>query len=185
MNIILKIFSIYFRVLSRKCLQRANIHVYTQTVFHRNQSPSTNMWEITTVNTKKTLRRRRNTSGASAISHYFQRLNFLKMKEENTMWNIHLFFNHLELVTMCIKPFLSWRNDFIVPGNEIWPFHDLWMKRLLFKNKRVYWQIRCGTPSFSWIFWCKFCFIFVIRGAIWMLTFLFMWLVSLGINWQI
>ena len=39
MNIILKIFSIYFRVLFRKRLQRANIHVYTQTVFHRNQSP--------------------------------------------------------------------------------------------------------------------------------------------------
>ena len=28
-------------------------------------------------------------------------------------------------------------------------------------------------------------FIFVIRGAIKMLTFLFMWLVNLGINWQI
>ena len=100
MNIILKIFSIYFRVLFRKRLRRANIHVYTQTVFHRNQSPSTNMWKSTAVNTKKTLRRRRNKSGASAISHYFQRLNFLRMKEENTMWNIRLFFNHLELVTV-------------------------------------------------------------------------------------
>ena len=85
MTIILKIFSIYFRVLFRKPLQRANIHVHTQTVLHRNQSPSTNMWKSTAVNTKKTLRRRRNTSRASAISHYFQRLNFLKMKEENTM----------------------------------------------------------------------------------------------------
>ena len=84
MNIMLKIFSIYFRVLFRKRLQRANIHVYTQTVFHRNQSPSTNMWKSTAVNTKKTLRRR-NKSGASAISHDFQRLNFLRMKEENTM----------------------------------------------------------------------------------------------------
>ena len=43
MNIILKIFSIYFGVLFRKCLRRANFHVYTQTVFHRNQSPSTNV----------------------------------------------------------------------------------------------------------------------------------------------
>ena len=68
--------------------------------YHRNQSPSTNMWKSTAVNTKKTLRRRRNKSGASAISHYFQRLNFLRMKEENTMWNIRLFFNRLELVTM-------------------------------------------------------------------------------------
>ena len=85
MNIILKIFSIYFQVLFRKRLRRANIHVYTQTVFHRNQSPSTNMWKSTAVNTKKTLRRRRNKSGASAISHYFQQLNFLRMKEENTM----------------------------------------------------------------------------------------------------
>ena len=41
MNIILKILSIYFRVLFRKRLQRANIHLYKQTVFHRNQSPST------------------------------------------------------------------------------------------------------------------------------------------------
>ena len=74
----------------------------TFTCIHRpyNQSPSTNMWKSTAINTKKTLRRRRNKSGASAISHYFQRLNFLRMKEENTMWNIHLFFNHLELVTM-------------------------------------------------------------------------------------
>ena len=99
-NIILKIFSIYFRVLFRKRLRRANIHVYTQTVFHRNQSPSTNMWKSTAVNTKKTLRRRRNKSEASAISHYFQRLNFLRMKKENTMWNICLFLNHLELVTV-------------------------------------------------------------------------------------
>ena len=85
MNIILKIFSIYFQVLFRKCLRRANIHMYTQTVFHRNQSPSTNMWKSTAVNTKKTLRRNRNKSGASAISHYFQRLIFLRMKKENTM----------------------------------------------------------------------------------------------------
>ena len=102
MNIILKIFSIYFRVLFWKRLRRANIHVYTvhtQTVYHRNQSPSTNMWKSTAINTKKTLRRRRNKSGASAISHFFQRLNFLRMKE-NTMGNIRLFFNHLELVTM-------------------------------------------------------------------------------------
>ena len=35
MNIILKIFSIYFRVLFRKRQRRANIHVYT--VFLRNQ----------------------------------------------------------------------------------------------------------------------------------------------------
>ena len=85
MNVILKIFCIYFRVLFRKRQRRANIHVYTQTVFHCNQSPSTNMWKSTAVNTKKTLRRRRNKSGASAISHDFQRLNFLRMKEENTM----------------------------------------------------------------------------------------------------
>ena len=192
MNIILKIFSIYFRVLFRKRLRRANIHVhrmknvyfpgskpnflqfelcfYVQkgkisdqipkfpstyqyfsgmsfpnspffltmfTCIHRPYftvikvcqqtwkhwvfngllsppNPATLlyltrrwwcgikgnfMWKSTAVNTKKTLRRR-NKSGASAISHYFQRLNFLRMKEKNAMWNIRLFFNHLELVTV-------------------------------------------------------------------------------------
>ena len=34
MNIILKIFSIYFLVLFRKRLRRANIHVYTQYIQH-------------------------------------------------------------------------------------------------------------------------------------------------------
>ena len=65
------------------------------------QSPSLNMWKSTIINTKKTLRGKRNKSGISAISHYFQLYNFLSsMKEENTLWNIFLSFNHLEHVTM-------------------------------------------------------------------------------------
>ena len=59
------------------------------------------------------------------------------------------------------------------------------MKRLLFKNKRVLLtRYAAKHTSFSWFFWRKFCFIFVIRGVIRMLTFLLIWLVSLGINWK-